>query len=133
MRYDKQAKLRAEAKHDKSIFVFRVIGIMLQAGILIGKHAGCFFKGDAMLALIRSFFPIIPGKLYSIHIAMILLIAWHGKKNPGLSFPQIGIGPPLAERPSHPTIRTDHVYGESAVQADNLFPSIPVEQDRVCG
>ena len=60
MRHDKQTKLSAKAKQDKSIFILRVIGIVLQPGVLVGKRCGCFFKGNTMLTLISSILPIIP-------------------------------------------------------------------------
>ena len=60
MRHDQQAKLGAEAKQDKSIFILRVIGIVLQPCVLIGKRGGRFFEGNTMFAQIVSILPIIP-------------------------------------------------------------------------
>ena len=75
MNNNKDAKLCTKPKQDETIFTARVVGIVLQTGLLVGKNSCRFIKGDTMLTQVFPFLAIIPLERHSIHIAIILLIA----------------------------------------------------------
>lgn len=68
MAYHKQSGHRAETQEKKSVFLFRVIWIMHEQGIVIGKYCLAFFERDAMLLLIDRVLSFIPDKADGTHI-----------------------------------------------------------------
>lgn len=68
MAHDKQSRHCTETQQKESIFLFRVIRIMHEQGIVIGEYCLTFFERDAMLPLVDKVFSFVPDKADSTHI-----------------------------------------------------------------
>jgi len=60
MSYNQDPELCAKTQENEPILMLRMIGIMLQSSIFIGKSSGCFLKRNSMLALVLSILSAVP-------------------------------------------------------------------------
>jgi hypothetical protein len=81
MTHNKHPQFGAESEQDETGFILRMIWIMLQSRILVGKNCCGFFKGDTVFDEICRGFCLVPRKSRSIHNAIIFLMALCSKGN----------------------------------------------------
>ncbi len=72
---NQHSQLGTESKKKKSVFLLRVVRVMLQACILVGEDRRGFLKLDAVFALILFSLGIVPCKPHCTHNDIILLMA----------------------------------------------------------
>jgi hypothetical protein len=79
MAHNEKSESKAQAKHDKSVFVLGVVRIEIPNGVLVEEYGLCLLKRHAMFAPVLAILGLIPFELYATHMYNIHIPSGIGK------------------------------------------------------
>lgn len=72
---DQYTKMAANAKHQETIFVCRMVGVKEPQSVLIQEDGLSLFKGDFVLLPVLLALCLVPLEAYFIHMYTVLIMS----------------------------------------------------------